>query len=44
MVVMDCPWCEAELPLGMIDAVRCEACAVEVEIAGDESVELALAA
>lgn len=45
MIVIDCPWCAGETRLEGLEssAVRCEDCAVEVDIA-DEAVTFPVAA
>lgn len=47
MVIVDCPWCDGPVPLEAEGAgLRCEACSVAVDLAGDpaSAPELAAAA
>jgi hypothetical protein len=44
MVVIECPWCDAEVGLESTDVVDCEDCGIRVEVAPDGVAEVALAA
>jgi hypothetical protein len=44
MITVDCPWCDGPVALEHADVFRCDGCAVEVELAPDVVLEVALAA
>jgi len=44
MVMIDCPWCEAPVPVESMELVRCERCSIVVELAAEPGPEVALAA
>ena len=44
MVTVDCPWCEARIPMDRPDVLACTDCGIEVALAPDVAAEVALAA
>jgi hypothetical protein len=44
MVTIECPWCSAPVALERQDAIRCDDCSIQVELAPDPAAEVALAA
>jgi len=44
MTLIDCPWCDAPLPVDTADELRCDACSIAVAISPDAGPLMELAA